>query len=149
MDVGCRSLWNQALLLARKVYLILILINYVLTSLLVKGCERDWMHPGLTLFWHSDLLNRRHWLTKWNIVCRPKDQEGLGVVVLDLKNNCLLSKWHLKFMNEECVWQVLLHNKYLRYKTRSHVTTKPTYSPFWKSLLGVEDTLFLQMSFFC
>jgi hypothetical protein len=37
------------------------------------------------------------------------------------------------------VWQELLYNKYLRNKSLSQVTAKPTDSPFWKGLMGVKD----------
>jgi hypothetical protein len=86
-------------------------------------------------------------LTKWNIICRPKEQGGLGVEVLKLKNICLLSKWLYKLLNEEGVWQELLHNKYLKNKTLSQVTAKPTDSPFWKGLMGVKDDFFSRGSF--
>jgi hypothetical protein len=58
-------------------------------------------------------------LTKWSVICRPKDQGGLGVEALDLKNKCLLSKWLFKLLNEEGMWQELLQNKYLNDKTLS------------------------------
>jgi hypothetical protein len=61
-------------------------------------------------------------------ICRPKDQGGLGVEVLDIKNKCLLSKWLFKLMHEEGVWQELLHNKYLKNKTLSQVIANPTDS---------------------
>ena len=67
-------------------------------------------------------------LTQWNIVCRPKDQGGLGVEVLELKNKCLLSKWLFKLLHEEGVWQELLRNKYLGAKTLAHVEARPTDS---------------------
>jgi hypothetical protein len=67
---------------------------------------------------------------KWNIIWRPKDQEGLGIEVFELKNKCLLSKWLFKLLNKEGVWQELLRNKYLHSKSLSEVTTKPTDSPF-------------------
>ena len=82
-------------------------------------------------FWQSDGHKRKYRLTKWEIICRPKDQGGLGVEVLELKNKCLLSKWLFKLLNEEGVWQELIHNKYLNSKTLSQVTAKPTDSPFW------------------
>jgi hypothetical protein len=84
-------------------------------------------------------------LTKWNIICRPKDQGGPGVEVLDIKNKCLLSKWLFKLLNEEGVWQELLHNKYLLGKMQ--VTAKPTDSQFWKSLLRAKEDFFSQGSF--
>ena len=76
------------------------------------------------------------------IICRPKDQGGLGTEVLDIKNRCLLSKWLFKLLSEEGVWQELLHNKYLRGKTLSQVQAKPTDSPFWKGLMGVKSDFF-------
>jgi hypothetical protein len=65
-------------------------------------------------FWQSDELKRKYKLTRWNIICRPKDQGGLGVEVLDIKNKCLWSKWLFKLMHEEGVWRELLRNKYLK-----------------------------------
>jgi hypothetical protein len=70
-------------------------------------------------FWQGDGEKWKYRLTKWNIICRPKDQGGLGIEVLELKNKCLLNKWFFKLLNEEGVWQELLHNKYLSQKTLS------------------------------
>jgi hypothetical protein len=59
-----------------------------------------------------------------------KDQGGLGIEVLGLKNRCLLSKWLFKLLTGEGVWQELIHNKYIRDRTLAHVQVKPTDSPF-------------------
>jgi hypothetical protein len=80
-------------------------------------------------------------------VCLPKDQGGLGIEVLEIKNKCLLSKWLFKLLNEEGVWQELLQNKYLRHKTLSDVQAKPTDSPFWKGLMEVKGGFFFRGSF--
>jgi hypothetical protein len=40
----------------------------------------------------------------WNVICRPKDQDGLGVEVLEIKKSCLLSKWLYKLLSEEGLW---------------------------------------------
>jgi hypothetical protein len=58
-------------------------------------------------FWENGQLKRKYHLTKWNIICQPKDQGGLGVEVPHIKNRCLLSKWLYKLLNEEGVWQEL------------------------------------------
>jgi hypothetical protein len=79
---------------------------------------------------------KKYTLTRWNIICRPKDQGGLGIEVLDIKNICHLCKWLFKLLSEEGVWQKLLTNKYLRGKTLSRVQAKPTDSPFWKGIMG-------------
>jgi hypothetical protein len=107
-----------------------------------KGVRKRLDFYRSRFFWQNDQLKRKYRLTKWNIICRPKEQGGLGVEVLELKNRCLLSKWLYKLLNEEGVWQELLHNKYLKNKTLSQVTAKPTDSPFWKGLMGGKDDFF-------
>ena len=62
-------------------------------------------------------------------MCRPKDQGGLGIAVLQTKNKCLLSKWLHKLLNEEGVWQELITNKYLHSKTLSQVSVR---APLWR-----------------
>jgi hypothetical protein len=86
-------------------------------------------------------------LTKWNIICRPKDQGGLGIEVLDIKNRCLLSKWLFKLLNEQGMWQELLHNNYLHNKTLSQVQVKPMDSPFWKGIMRGRDEFLKRGSF--
>ena len=75
-------------------------------------------------------------------MCRPKDQGGLGISVLEIKNRCLLSKWLYKILNEEGVWKEILVNKYLGSKTLSQVQVKPLDSPFWKGIMKVKDEFF-------
>jgi hypothetical protein len=82
---------------------------------------------------------KKYRLTKWNIICRPKDQGGLGIEDLEIKNRCLLSKWLDKLINQEGVWQEFLHNKYVNNKTLSQVTVQPHDSPFWRGLMKVKD----------
>jgi hypothetical protein len=63
-------------------------------------------------FWQGDGHKRKYRLTKWDMICRPKSQGGLGVEVLELKNKSLISKWLFKLINERGVWQELLQNYY-------------------------------------
>jgi hypothetical protein len=77
-------------------------------------------------FWQSDGHKRKYRLTKWEIICRPKEQGGLGVEVLELKNKSLLSKWLFKLINEQGLLQEFLQNKYLKNKTLSQLSAKPT-----------------------
>jgi hypothetical protein len=84
-----------------------------------KGVRKRLDFYRSRFFWQSDSQKKKYRLTMWNIVCRPKDQGGLGIEVLDIKNRCLLSKWLLKLLSEEGVWQEMLSNKYLGSKTLS------------------------------
>jgi hypothetical protein len=44
-------------------------------------------------FWQGDDHKKKYMPAKWGVICRPKDQGGLGVLNLELQNKCLLSKW--------------------------------------------------------
>jgi hypothetical protein len=48
----------------------------------------------------------------------------------------------IKLLNEEGVWQELLHNKYLNTKTLLEVQVNANDSPFWKGLMSVKNDFF-------
>ena len=99
-------------------------------------------------FWQGDELKRKYRLTKWDIVCRAKDQGGLGIENLEVKNRCLLSKWLWKLsFKTEAMWAQILRSKYLQTKSLSQVTVRPTDSPFWKGLMKVKQSLFNRTKF--
>jgi hypothetical protein len=64
-------------------------------------------------FWQGDNHKKKYRLAKWNIICRTKDQGGLGILDLVEQNKCLLSKW---LFNRDGAWQQLHRNKYLSNK---------------------------------
>jgi hypothetical protein len=76
-------------------------------------------------------------LTKWNIVCRPKDQGGLGILDPKIQNKCLLSKWLFSLINEDGAWQQLIRSKYLGDKSITQVK-KPGDSQFWTCVMNVK-----------
>ena len=99
-------------------------------------------------FWQSDELKRKYRLAKWDIICRPKDQEGLGIENLEVKNKCLLSKWLYKLSVEtDATWAQILCNKYLHSKTLSRVMVRPTDSPFWKGPMRMKSAFFHRTKF--
>jgi hypothetical protein len=64
----------------------LVLINSVLTSLptfmlsfleIPKGVRKHLDFYRSSFFWQSDENSKKYRLSKWNILCRPKDQGGL------------------------------------------------------------------------
>jgi hypothetical protein len=50
-------------------------------------------------------------------------------------------------INEEGVWQEMLHNKYLNNRTLSQVTVQPHDSLFWRGLMKVKVDFFKCGSF--
>jgi hypothetical protein len=102
--------------------------NSVLTSLpilmlsfleILVGVRKRVDFLGPSSFGKAMVIRKKNRLTKWDIIYRHKDQGGLGVEDLELKNKFFLSKWFFKLMNEEGFWQELLHNN--KHKTLSRV----------------------------
>jgi hypothetical protein len=68
---------------------------------LPKGVSKRLDFSDHTFFWQCEENKKKYRLTKWNLICRPKDQGDLGIEVLEIKKRCLLSKWLFKFLSEE------------------------------------------------
>ena len=135
----------------------LILINSVLTSMpmfllsffeVPVGVRTRLDFYRSRFFWQRDELKTKYRLAKWDIICRPKDQGGLGIENLEVKNRCLLSKWLYKLsVDTDATWAQILRNKYLQSKTLSQVMVRPTDSPFWKGLMRVKSVFFYRTKF--
>jgi hypothetical protein len=54
-----------------------------------------------------------------------KRTRGNGILNIDVQNQCLLSKWLFKLLNEEGVWQDILKKKYMNDKATWQVQRKP------------------------
>jgi hypothetical protein len=67
---------------------------------------------------------------KWSIICRPKDQGGLEILNLEIRNKCILSKWLYNLINTEGTWQQLIRNKYVRNKSITQVQKRHGDSQF-------------------
>jgi hypothetical protein len=61
---------------------------------------------------------------------------------IDIQNQCLLSKWLYKLINEQGIWQDLLRRKYMQDKALGQIQRKLGDSQFWAGLMKVKD-LFL------
>ena len=81
------------------------------------------------------------------MVCCPKDQGGLGVHDLEVKNRALLGKWLFKLLSEDGVWQTLLRRKYVGTQAVSQVIWKPGDSHFWAGLMATKKLFFPHGSF--
>ena len=90
----------------------LILINSVLSSIAIfmlsffevpKGILKKLDFYKSTFFWQGDNHKKKYRLSKWGILCLPKDQGGLGIMDLEIQNKCLFSKLLYKLMNDNGV----------------------------------------------
>jgi hypothetical protein len=134
----------------------LVLINSILTSLpmfmlsffeIPKGVLEKIDYFRSRFFWQNDSQKKKYRLTKWSIICQPKDQGGLGIQNLEVQNQCLLSKWLFKLVNEEGLWQTILRNKYLTRQTIGKVEKKPGDSHLWVGLMKAKDNFLMHGSF--
>jgi hypothetical protein len=105
----------------------LVLINSVLSSLpmfmlsffiIPKGVLEKLDYYRSRFFWQCDEHKKKYRLAKWSILCKPKSV-GYGIIDLDTQNKCLLSKWIVKLLNEDGLWQQVLKKKYLKGRTLS------------------------------
>jgi hypothetical protein len=101
----------------------LVLVNSVLSSLpmfmlsffgIPKGVLKKLDYYRSRFFWQGDEHKKKYRLAKWSILHKPKSVGGMGIVDLDMQNKCLLSKWILKLINEDGLWQQMLKKKYLK-----------------------------------
>jgi hypothetical protein len=83
---------------------------------------------------------RKYNLVKWEIVCMPQDQGGLGVADLRVMNFCLLCKWLWKLETTDGLWQQMIRAKYLKNKPLSQRVSKPSDSHFWQGVLKTAGT---------
>jgi hypothetical protein len=81
-----------------------------------KGVLKKLDYFRSRFFWRSDDQKRKYRLAKWSILCQPKNQGGLGIHDLDVKNTILLSKWLYKLLTIDGTWQQIQCNKYIHSK---------------------------------
>jgi hypothetical protein len=79
----------------------LTLLNSVLSSLLTlcfhslrsqKRCLKNETFRSQFFFWQNEGQKKKYHLTKWDVLCTPKDHGGMGILNLKYQNDCLLSK---------------------------------------------------------
>ncbi|GAU21257.1 hypothetical protein TSUD_286670 [Trifolium subterraneum] len=63
--------------------------------------------------WGGGIEDKKLCWVRWDQICLPKDQGGLGVKNLEVFNGALLSKWKWRFLVDgEAVWSDLLKFRY-------------------------------------
>jgi len=69
-----------------------------------KGVRKKLDYFRSRFYWQSDEHKRKYRLAKWDILCQPKEQVGLGIQNLKLKNIALLSKWLYRLFTTDGTW---------------------------------------------
>lgn len=92
--------------------------------------------------WGGGLADKRLCWIKWDLICLPKDQGGLGVKNPSLFNKALLSKWNWRFLtDDEAVWADLLKFRYGHLPTHllaaNTTHTVVNSSLWWRDIIGL------------
>jgi hypothetical protein len=125
----------------------LILTNSSLTSLpmytmefylLPKGTHEAMDSIRSKFFWQGVGEEFKYHMAKWDVISRPKDQGGLGVINTKNMNDCILVKWIWKIVKgSEETWYKLLQAKYMPEGNFFKSKTRGT-SQFWQGLHKVK-----------
>jgi len=128
----------------------LVLINSALSSLpmfmmsffaIPRGVRKRLDYYRSRFFWQCDEHKKKYRLAKWSILCKPRCMGRLGILDLEVQNQCLLSKWLFKLFNEDGLWQEIIKKKYIKDKCLSQIGKRPGVSHFWSGLMEVKDLL--------
>jgi hypothetical protein len=115
---------------------------------LPKGVLQKLDYYWSRFFWQGDTEKHKYQLAKWSVVCYLKDQEGLGIHDLSVKNTALLGKWFFKLLTKKEIWQTILKRKYIGSKALSQILWKPGDSHFWAGLMATKKHFFSLGTFF-
>jgi hypothetical protein len=85
---------------------------------------------------------KKYRLNKWSVVCHPRDQGGLDVHDLEVKNKALLGKWLAMLLTEDVVWQNLLRRKYIGPKAVLQIFWEHEDSHFWAGGMATKKHFF-------
>jgi hypothetical protein len=110
--------------------------------LLPKGVLHKLDYYRSRFFGQRDSEKKKYRLVKWSVICSSKDQGGLGIHDLEVKNTALLGKWLFRLLTEEGTWQTILKRKYIDQNSLSHVLWKLRDSHFWAGLMAIKKFFF-------
>lgn len=126
----------------------LVLINSVLSSLptyfmctlvLPKGIIEIIDRARRRCLWRKDKNKERvNSLASWEMVCRPKDKGGLGIINLQVQNRALLLKHLDKFYNNaDLPWVKLIRDSYYFEAVPHAVVLSGSF--WWRSIIQLAD----------
>jgi hypothetical protein len=115
-------------------------------SKIPKGVLEKIDYFSSRFFWQND-SKKSIGLRKGVMCINPRIRGGPGIQNMEIQNQCLLSKWLFKLINEDELWQTILRNKYLTSQTIGKVDRKPGDSHFWAGLMKAKETFLRHGSF--
>jgi hypothetical protein len=124
-----------------------IITNSCLSSIPLYSMGLYWLTDGMhkqmdniraNSVWQGAERKFRYRMAKWEMVTRPKDQGGLGIINTRTMNDCLLVKWIWRILQElDGLWFKIIKAKYLEGCSFFSAPNRGS-SQFWKGLHKVK-----------
>ena len=106
---------------------------------LVDGAHKKMDGIRASFLWQGADGKFKYHMAKWEMISRPKDQGGLGIINTRIMNDCLLVKWIWKILQEpDELWFKLIKAKYLDGCNFFSAPRKGS-SQFWQGLHKVKN----------
>nr|GEX07089.1 RNA-directed DNA polymerase, eukaryota, reverse transcriptase zinc-binding domain protein [Tanacetum cinerariifolium] len=111
---------------------------YILLNTMVKDLNKLFKR----FLWSSGDSAKGKARVSWNMVCRPKDQGGLGITPLDKWNEVLLNTQVWKIIkNKESLWVKWVNTVKLKGNSFWEIESNASNSWGWKSMLYLRDKM--------
>lgn len=119
----------------------LTLIKSVLTSLPIYTLANSYVPKGIikrveqiicNLLWHAQCRTHTHWV-KWEDICLPTEEGGLGIRRLALIQDCLHGKLMWQVLQGTSLWARFAKSKFF---CGGSFITKRSNFPIWESIVG-------------
>jgi hypothetical protein len=107
--------------------------------LLADGTHAGFYKHRNKIFWEGQGTKKKYHMVRWEEICQPKIQGGLGVTNTKTMNIALMAKWiwHMFLERDsDLLWLKLLRAKYRVNDLLSH--NPVGCSPFWHSIQKVK-----------
>ena len=131
LNQGCHLQLLQSVLSSMSIYFLCSLS--IPTGILkqIKRIDRQCL-------WRGNSDTPRQSLAAWELVCRPKNSGGLGVINLQIQNDALLIKHLFKFFNKfDIPWVHLIWDSY--YAVSPPHATDQCGSFWWRDIMKLFD----------
>jgi hypothetical protein len=93
--------------------------------------------------WTGDTCKSKSALiVAWKSVCLPKNEGGLGLLDIQVSNNCFIAKhlWNIH-LKQDFIWIRWIHHFYLVTHSIWNANAQRTSSPLWKSIILLKNHL--------
>jgi len=112
---------------------------YLLSAIIPPNCVIHELHRIFARFlWNFKEVGRnKHWVA-WDVICRPKEEGGLGIRSLFDVSKALFAKLWWIFRTQKSMWTIFMWNKYCKRHAPQVVEWKGG-SQTWKYMIEARN----------